>query len=355
MSEKIQLSLNDWRGVTSDELGYTGPHLKTEEHRHVTKNGQAFNVFIADARPDGVGPTYLTSTQYDYRMDNLLRRNSAIFATQTGSRVAVSEVPGISFDPDNPFHTKGAWQTPHQSLMAATGNYDPLSLVILDAFDTYLDFKDGDEIQVGGRSLGAYMAVSMLSNLALHKFSKSLKVSRVDLVEPVNAFGNRHISHQVRILKELASYEEEMRIKAYLPENEEIGHPGVRFEDESELNDRILKYVRRTQFPATILTGAGLRKGLDPVLVHAMADRTNDGIGLHEAEISIAYGNASHVSFEKDLVAAQEAVRQVGGEVKLLMLTDEDGGGNKPMAHHALDSFARMASYAQRRNSNFSS
>lgn len=353
MSKNVEIGIGEWRGVSSDELGFTGSHLHTEDHRYVAENGQAFNVFIADARPNGVGPTYLTSTSFDYRMDTLLRRGASVLATQSGARVAVSEVPGVTADFDDPFHTKGAWQTPLQSLTAFTGNFDRLSLMQLEAFDKYLVFKDGDEIQVGGRSLAAYMAVSMLSNLARHRFSKNLKVSRVDLVEPVNAFGNQTITRQLKMLQQLASYEEDMRTNVYIPENAEIGHQTDRFEDESELNDRILKHVRRTQFLATYLSGAGLRKGLDPTLIYAMADKTNDGIGLHEADITISRGNASRVSFEKDLLAAREAIRRVGGDAKVLEFTDAPGT-DTPIAHHALDSLGRMASYAQRRNSNFS-
>jgi len=353
MSERVEIGINEWRDLSSDELGFTGSQLKTEEHRYVAENGQAFNVFIADARPDGVGPTYLTSTSFDYRMDTLLKRGTSILATQSGSRVAVSEVPGITYDYDNPFHSKGAWQTPRQSLTAFTGNFDSLSLMQLEAFDKYLKFQDGDEIQVGGRSLAAYMAASMLRNIAQHKFPKRLKVSRVDFVEPVNAFGNHSLARQWKILGELASYEERMRTEVYIPENEQIGHTTPRFEDESELNDRILKHVRRTQFAATYLTGAGLRKGIDHSLVRAMADKTNDGIGLHDADITFARGDASHVSFEKDLVAAREEVRRVGSDAKIITLTDESSG-DVPLAHHALDSLGRIASYAQQRNTNFS-
>jgi len=353
MSKNVEVGLGEWRNASSDELGYTGPQLETNEYRYTAKNGQAFNVFVADARPDGVGPTYLTSTQYDYRMDDLLRRGSSIFATQTGSRVAVSEIPGITFDPETPFRTKGAWQTPYQSLRALSGDYGPLALTVLEGLDAGLHFKDGDEVQIGGRSLAAKIGEGILDSLARHKFSKDLKVSRVDLVEPVSGFGNLSVSRQWKILQELSGYEENMRIDVYIPENEQIGHPGVRFEDQSELNDRILKHVRRTQFPAMYATGMGQRNGLGSILARAMADKTNDGIGLHEAEITVAYGDASRVSFEKDIVAAREVVRQIGGDVKILKLTDEKGS-NTPIAHHALDSFARMASYAQQRNSNFS-
>lgn len=353
MSERQVLNLSDWDNLSSDELGYTGPQLSTETHRYESDNGQAFNVFVADARTSEDDPTILTSTSHDYRLDPLLKRRLSVAATQSNSRIVLSEIPGVTMDPEDPFHTKGGWQTPYQTLMAFTGNYDPLAEAQLEAMDSVIDFQPGQEIQLAGESLGAYAVVSMARVLGQRRFKKQLTISRLDLMEPVNAYGNYMLLRQARMLYSLATREDQLR-QVYLGENAAIGHGDIgAFEKLSDRTKKIDRHVKVRQIPAVYLTGAGLRKGLHTALKDALADRTNDGTRLHEADITIARGIASSVSHEKDLVSAREFIREVGSDAKIISFEAEPDDETL-ISHHVLNSLGRFASYMTLRNNNFS-
>lgn len=345
MSENMVLDYRNWDSLSSDEIGYTGDALNVSTIRHVNKNGQKFNILNVDARVDENGPTILTTTSHDYRTDTLLERRMSILATHTGSRVIVCELPGVTIDRDDPFHTDGAWQTPIQLLSAISGNFDPIATAQLDAIDAEVGFYDGQEIQLFGESLGAYCVTAMARSIATGAFSKRLKISRMDLVEPVNSYGNYRIGRQLSVLKHLATIEEQRR-QSYLGENTLIGHGDVgAFETMSLDNKKIDRYLKSRQFPAVYLTGMGLRKGLDTALLQAMEDRTADGTGLYEADISVYRGKDSTVSKEEDIYELSEAIIRKGGHSRSIELR---GGINDatPIGHHVLNSFGRLATYA---------
>lgn len=348
MSEKMVVDFKRWKDLTSDELGLTAPGLKIATHRHENQWGQQFNVLEVDARQSDSDPTILTSTSFDYRIDELLERRMAILATHSNARVIVSEIPGVTMDRNDPFHTKGAWQTPIQTASAFSGNFDPLALAQLRAIDAEIGLDENSKIQLFGESLGAYAVIAMARVIAQYKFDKGLRITQMDLVEPVNAYGNYTIFRQATMLKSLASREDRLR-QVYLGENTLIGHGEVgAFERQSDENMRIDKYVKLRQIPATYLTGAGLRKGLHSALKDTLSNVDSDGPHLREAQIVIARGIDSSVSFEKDLLSAADTIRDNGGQVKTISL-EAIAGDETPISHHVLNSFGRFASYADAR------
>lgn len=348
MSEKIEIGFEQWKGLSSDELGLTAPGLKIETHRYENQYGQQFNVLEVDARQSDSDPTIITSTSFDYRVDALLERRMAILATHSRARVLLSEIPGVTMDRQDPFHTKGGWQTPLQTLAAFSGNFDPLAREQLRAIDATVGLEDGSHIQLFGESLGAYAVTAMARVMAQHEFDKGLRITQMDLVEPVNAYGNYTLFRQATMLKNLATREDRLR-QIYLSENTLIGHGEIgAFEKQSDENMRIDKYVKRRQIPATYLTGAGLRKGLHAALKDTLSNNDSDGPRLRDANITIARGIDSSVSLEKDLVSAAETIRDNGGYARTVSL-EAAPGDTTLISHHVLNSFGRLASYADAR------
>jgi len=350
MSEKLTLDLDRWTGSTSDELGYTSPSLFAETHRFKDTNGQEFNVLEIDGRKEGTdGPTILSSTSFDYRIEDLLERRMAILATHKNARVLLAEIPGVTMDRQNPFNTKGAWQTPKQTLFASMGDFDLLAEQQLRAIDATVGLEEGMDVQLFGESLGAYAVVAMARVMAQRTFNKGLRVTQMDLVEPVNAYGNHTFIRQALMLKNLATIEDTRRAIYLDEENARIGHGDiVAFEKQSEENMRIDKHVKLRQIPATYLTGAGLSKGLHTALTHALANTDNDGPQLRDADIFLSRAVDSTVSFEKDLASAANTIRENGGHAFTYSLEAADGD-KTPIGHHILNSLGRLASYAELR------
>jgi len=349
MSENVTLEFERFKNLSSDELGLTAPGLKVETHRHENKWGQQFNVLEVDARQTDTDPTILTSTSFDYRIDPLLERRMSILATRSNARVLLSEIPGVTMDRDDPFHTKGAWQTPRQTALAFSGDFDPLALEQLRAIDATVGLAEYENIQLLGESLGAYAVTAMARVIAHRQFDKGLRITQMDLIEPVNTYGNYTLLRQAKMLGNLAGREANLRQDVYLGENTLIGHGEIRaFERQSAENKRIDDFVKRRQIPATYLTGAGLRKGLHTALKDALSNDDVDGPHLRDARILIARGADSSVSFEKDLISAANTVRENGGYAETISLVAPKGDST-PIGHHVLNSYARLASYADAR------
>jgi hypothetical protein len=350
MSEKVTLYLDKWKDVTDNEIGLTSGDLKTELHRYKNDQNQEFNIFIADARKSADDPTIISSTSFDYRIDPLLENSTKILANRSNARVIVSEIPGITMDRDHPYQTTGAWQTPRQTLLAFSGDFDPLTYEMLNGIKAVAGLERGAKLQFKGNSLGAYAVVSMARNIALRRIDEDYQITRMDLIEPVNSYGNYTLARQAFILRSLATTEDQRR-QLYLGENTTIGHGEIKaFEQQSDENMRIDRYIksRPRQILATYLTGAGLRKGLDSALKDALSNRDSDGPHLREAKIVIARGIDSTVSFENDLISVADTVRENGGQVQTISLKAETGD-TTPIGHHVLDSYARLASYTDER------
>ncbi|MDB5180146.1 MAG: hypothetical protein JWN12_778 [Candidatus Saccharibacteria bacterium] len=348
MPEKVILELERWKGLSSEELGLTAPDLKITTHRYENQWGQQFNVLVVDARKSDSDPTIITSTSFDYRIDELLENRMAILATRSDARVIVSETPGITMDRNDPFHTKGAWQTPRQTTLAFSGNLDPLALEQLRAIDSVVGLDEYAELQFFGESFSADAVVAMARVIAQRKFDKGIRITRMDLNEPVNAYGNYTIFRQAMMLRSLATREDRL-LHVYLNENTLIGHGEVSaFEKQPNINKRADRYVKHRQIPATYLSGAGLRKGLHTALKDALSNVDSDGPHLRDAPIVIARGIDSSVSLEKDLISAADTIRDNGGQAKTISL-EAPVGDKTLIAHHVTSSFARFASYTDAR------
>ena len=336
-----------WKGASALELGTAEDDKLIQTHRYEAENGQSFNVLEVDARKEGKpDKTIVGAISFDYRIDPLIRLKMAILAHHTSSRVLMTELPGVTVDHNEPFHTKGGWQTPWQTVAAFSGNFDPIAKQQLEAADSVAKFKDGDSIELFGQSLGAYSITAMTRVLAKGEFHKNLRVSKMTLFEPVNAYGNHYLVDQLKMLKSLATIEDARR-QLYLDENEAIGHPMRAFEQISPETARIDKYVktRPGQIIATYASGAGLRKGLHTALYNAMADKRSEGPRLDEAQIIVARAADSTVSHEEDLLSLAGAAHEAGGSVRLARFTSGESD-NTPFGHHAPDSLGRMADLA---------
>lgn len=325
--ESPVLDYRHWSGNSKRDLGIANDDKLVRVHRYVAENGQSFNVLEADARKEGKdGATIVGAVSFDYRIDPLVAQKMSILAHHTSSRVLMAELPGVTVDHEDPFNTKGGWQTPYQTIAAFSGNFDPIAKQQLEAVDWVAKFEDGDSIELFGQSLGAYSVTAMTRVLAKGEFRKNLRVSKMTLFEPVNAYGNYFLLNQLKMLKNLATIEDALR-QRYLDENEFIGHPMRAFEQIAPETARIDRHVksRLAQFIATYASGAGLRKGLHTALYDAMANRRSDGPHLNEAQIVVARAAESTVSHDADLLSLADAAHEAGGSVRLARFTSGEG------------------------------
>ncbi|HEY8886182.1 MAG TPA: hypothetical protein VIM31_01630 [Candidatus Microsaccharimonas sp.] len=344
MSETVEIGLKQWENSSSDELGFTSPDVTRKTTRFINDKGQQFNVVDVDARNGQPGPTVLTSMSFDFRAQPLYEARMATIGTQLQARVISSEIPGITINLDDPDHTRGDFQTPHQTAMALFGDFDPLAEEQFKAMYEVGELSDDDEYQFLGGSLGAYSVVAMARAMANGKlFGKNFNVTRMDLIEPVNAYGNYTILRQGKILYNLATTEDQRR-QVYLAENAARGYgdSGKAFEKISPYTLKQDKYVKGRQVLATYATGIGLRKGLHAALEDAL-ERAPD---LRGTDIALYRAKDSTVSFEADLQSASQTIRDNGGQAEAFTLVGEVGDAT-PIGHHVLDSHDRNASFAR--------
>jgi len=343
--ETSTLDYRQWIGSTDAELG-TALADTSKIHRYQAFNGQAFNVLEVDGRRGEGGPVIVGAASFDCRIDPLLTKRMGILAHHSGARVFMAELPGVTVDHADPFHTRGAWQTPMQTAMAAAGNFDMLAKKQLKAIDSIAHFQDGDEIQLFGQSMGAYSAASMARVLAKNSYRKQIVISKMTLVEPVNAWRNNNAIEHFKMVRNLI-VNEDARRQVYLDENDLIGHPTAAYEQLTDETKRIHQHMRSriSQRMAAYAAGMGLRKSLYTVLSDVISDRDPGGTHLHEADITVARASSSTVSLDTDLLALSDAAHEQG--VWLRLTEFEAGAGDPtPLGHHSADSLGRMADLA---------
>lgn len=353
MVERMTLSLAPWAEMPDDEraasLGYANPDLDISLHHYesdfvrIRDQAQQFNVLVVK---NGDGPTTLMSTSFDYRIDPLTIMKASTIATQLGGTVAVSEVPGATKGHvmGRELDTPGAWLSPQQLSQAFAGNLDLIGLEQWRAFDSALDFQDGDVVQTSDESLGAYISVARARALARGLFHKRVHISRMDLIEPVNSYGNYTIMRQIAMAQRLRGPEISLR-NVYLQENRDLGINVDAFERISDENRRIDQQLKRRQQLAVLAMGAGLRKGFHTALKRVAEDRSESGPRLHEGEVLIARGLNSTVSHRGDILAAQETVKDAGGSARVVELLNREGRAG----HHVMDNIPRLAGYTIKR------
>jgi hypothetical protein len=349
MSETIEVGIKQWESASSDELGFTSPDVTKKTTRFTNAAGQQFSVIDIDARNGEPGPTILSSPSFDFRAQPLYEARLATIAVQANARIMSSEIPGVTIDLDDPYRTQGDFQTRHQTTMALFGDFDPLAAEQLKAMYEVGELSDDDEYQFLGGSLGAYAVVAMARAMAHGKlFGKNLNFTRMDLIEPVNAYGNYTLLRQGKMLLSLAGLEDKRRKEFYLAENEARGYgdSGKAFETISAetLKQDVFVKSRPQQIIATYATGIGLRKGLHTALENALHDAPE----LRGMNIALIRGLDSTVSHETDLQSAAHTIRESGGRATTFTLVGE-AGDPKPIGHHVLDSHDRNGSFAKAR------
>jgi hypothetical protein len=206
------------------------------------------------------------------------------------------------------------------------------------------ELTEDDEYQFFGESLGAYAVVAMVRAMANGKlFGKNFNVTRMHLLEPVNAYGNYTILRQGKMLYSLAKTEDQRR-QVYLAENAARGYgdSGKAFEKISLDTSKQDKHVKARQFFASYATGIGLRKGLHSALEDALQGAPE----LRGTDIALYRAKDSTVCFESDLQSASQTIRDNGGQAEIFTLVGEAGDAT-PIGHSVLDSHDRNASFAR--------
>jgi len=346
MSETIEIGVARRNDASSDipEVDYAA--IKTKTSRFTNSKKQKFNILDIDARNGEPGPTILTSTAFNYRFQPLYIAVMTTLAVQSGARVVSSEIPGITIDLDDPLHTTGDFQTPAQTMLALSGDYDPLGTEQIKAMYEVGELSEDDEYHFVGVSFGACAVVAMARALSKRKlFAKKFNVTEMDLIDPVNAFGNHTIVRQAQLLYNLATTEDQRR-QLYLAENEAGGYGdgGKEFTKISPDASKHDKHVKLRQIVATYATGIGLRKGLHTTL----ADALRDAPELRNMHVTLSRANDSSVCRDSDLQSAAETIRQSGGRADVQTLVGKQGE-KIPIGHHVLDSISRYGSFAKAR------
>jgi hypothetical protein len=341
ISKKIDY--RQWRGSTADELGYgTGNQYPSLSYRHKADNGQQINVFVVDGRRSDDDPTIVGSTSYNYRLDNMLEVQSTITAHQATARVITAEMPGVTILAKNPRHTEGDFITVPQLVANIMGDFDSIALSQLEAIDAAVSLRSGESIQLRAESLGTAAIAAMLRVLSDDRFTKPLSVSAVDIIESVNTYGNRKFLRPIQVLKKLENIEAPLN-EFYFDENRIIGHNAVTsFERISRENMAIWEFLTKKQQLAVISPAIGLHRSLHLALAAGLLGNKN----FRDIPIAFYRGVDSSVSLESDVMAAAEALSELGGNTRVVNLVAGLGDETK-IGHHFATSLGRYASFAQ--------
>ena len=162
-------------------------HVTTRTHAYTTPEKQTLRLIVADGRTDQDGETIIWPASFASRADTLERARTEVLAARMDARVVYVETPGVSMDITNPFATKTGKPSLRQLLTVASGDFDPLAKIQLDAIDNTIDLQDGQELRLMGYSMGAWAAATMAKVLAQRHFpDKQIVIPRIDLIEAVN-------------------------------------------------------------------------------------------------------------------------------------------------------------------------
>jgi hypothetical protein len=343
MNNRVEINHRTWQGKSAEHLGYQGQAVHVERYvvpRKALRGSREFNVLFADGRKSDSDPTIILTSSYDQRagLDGLLARQIGVMAAQRHARVGLSEQPDITVDPINPRQTKGDRRPLAELVQSFHGNYDTLARIQLGAIDSVLNLEDGSKIEIQGPSQSAANAVSMAGVILRGEYSKSFDIPYMDLIDPVNARGG-NLAHKLKLLSNLVTIEASL-LRQYIAENTFIGHGDVvPYEDESAENAEILRHLRHRQALATLLGGAGLRKGLDKPILKLLTHPTTRE-AARAMQINFFYGADSTVSLESDIFPTVDAINATGGNAQAVALFDPEG---HKLSHHFQRSLARQA------------
>jgi len=353
MIDRVPLDYQQWnkKSVSAEEFGValTSDASRTQMFRYqAPDSGQAFNVLRIDGRPDQeTGPTTITANSWDYRIDPLRTAKLAIFAKHSGGVVYDVELPGATINHNRPLNNEGGFQTKAQFLGALKGDFTPLAQTQLEAIDSIAHFEEGQEVRFMGESLATFSLAAMALVMARGDF-KPLTITAMDLIEPVNAYGDTSLIHMAKMMHTLATVENDRR-GLYINENAAIGYP--EFMPYEKLNkqtaaiDKYVKGLRQQQIPV-LASGAGLRKGVHTVLGQVLGGKLPYQPLTTDSEITVIRGADSTVTSPDDFEKLAAHVHDSGVSVRLMEIANGTRGSETPIGHSMTDGLGRAASLA---------
>jgi len=319
-------------------------HVTTRTHTYTSANRQTLRLIVADGRPsDQDGETVIWPASFASRADTLERARTTMLAARMDARVVYVETPGVSMDTANPLFTTTGRPSPRQLLTVASGNFDPLAKIQLDAIDNALQLQDGQEIRFIGYSMGAWAAATMAKLLARRHFSdKQIIIPRIDLIEAVNdqRYSLSELAHNIG--------QEAQYTERYLTdENHENGMSKTllsAWESDSDDRKAIASLNRRQSLMLKALP-IGLRKGFAESLTQAVED-SSETTQLTDGSINLWRANESIVARrEANLHTARQLGRVTTQLTEVYPTVRDTLKGHHHAIVHSLGTIANLAEH----------
>lgn len=332
----------DYRAIPTESLR---PKSEAIFHSVETSPGQIVRLIEVDARPKGekTGRTIIWPATFQARVqhDNAVRMQTLASQLEK-SRILFVETPGVTIDPENPLCTSGHTLTNTQETELRHGNFRAAAAAQIKALQEVVGFKQGDEVELVGYSMGASSAAYIARELGQQPFGEAAtpSITRIDFLDAVNDQPWRLYQLRKNILKE------GRHNKQYIDENRQQGFDipkyGHALESIRGKIDRTLLWHQRT---ALRLSGSALRNAFAPVLVQAIEEsRGNNTTRLDEAVLTFYRAEGSLVGRREAHEQTSEDLRRVGHQLRLVELT---GAGEDDTLRHLFPrSLGRIAHFA---------
>lgn len=356
MVPKIEIDHQRWEKNSPSEIGFDATGKIINHITHMNPDGLQIDIVDIDARANEAGPTTLVALPYNGHIDDYFAKQWSVFAHHTAGRVIGVGRLGETRYTDELRHTNGDKLGIKRLMGGLIGNSLSFSAAQIQAVDAEIGFEDGKPIGIAGESRANQDIAEWAYHLSRGNIiNKHVPIARVDMIEPVNAHTNGSLLHPIQVARTLRLLERPLRL-TYLAENDNIEYGDMDkvrpYDFMSDENKRIFRRHNRRQWMATVASGIGLRASLDWLLSEAMADKTNDGARLHEADITFWRAGSSKVSLSADIENAIDVVRQAGGNGRQVELVPSPRDNTK-LGHFALESFRRRASFSEQYATNF--
>lgn len=317
-------------------------NVTTTRHAFTTTENQIVHLIVADGREDDRnGETIVWPASFASRADTLEYARATILAARMKARVTYVETPGVGIDIDNPLQTKVGQPSALQLFNIAKGNFDPLAKAQLDAVDSVLNLRNGQEVRLIGYSMGAWAVATMAKLLARRHFSdKQILIPRIDLIEAVND-QKYTLPDLVRNINQEAQYTE----RYITDENHENGLSETLLAAwDSTTDDRqAIPVLNRRQGLTLRALPIGLRKGFADSLAQAV-DESSRTTYLSEGSINIWRANESIIARQGANIHTANQLRHVTTRVTDIYPTIRDKiKGHHHAIVHSLGSIANLA------------
>ncbi|TAL14467.1 hypothetical protein EPN95_02640 [Patescibacteria group bacterium] len=337
--ESMELDHLAWSGMSSDEIGYTADNLQITDYTYESSDGQ--HVDVVHVSPEGASHTVIVPASHNQRPDDFLKVQLSVIATTTESEVTWVGEPNIGNSP----RTKLSLQAIKNSIAAFWGDYVPNATTQLNAINNTVGLSNGQDVRFLAFSQASAPVTGMLLSVAQEVFEPKVKVSAVDFIDNVNIFGDKGPLAPIKLASSLTKIEQPRRLK-YLNENSEIGHGSVKPADlVSDEDRRIHAMLTRRQFLPLYFGAQGLRWGIHTPFIRAAQDRTADGIGLQDADISFYVAEDSTVSNKSDVESILELLNEKGISARAVEFI-RGKAKRREIGHHILDSLGSLKDFA---------